>query len=287
MQLMIDTATDDAHTIRAAIRMLQALLQDVPRADTGVEGTRPAVPEVPAPPSNVVNFPTPTAPVAAPASMSAPSVNFPSLPPLMVSPPPPILPTPPITVPATVTPPSLTGATAPGAPAEYDSAGVPFDARIHQKKRSKKADGSWKLQKGIDPALVQSVVSELSASGRMQPLGALPVPSANVPSPPPVFGLSPLPSGAEAPPPPAPPAPVSVEAPPPPPPPPSDAMPTLTFRALVARFGAATKAGQLTPLEVQAICQQHGAPTLMALNSMAHLVPAVNDSLDAALLMKG
>lgn len=302
MQLMIDTATDDIRQIKAAVLMLQTLILAMePKAD------------VPAPPSNVVElFKTPTAaPQAAPAAPSAattattltPSAAVGATAELPASPPPP----PPLKE-APPPPPSLTpvapaaaatvipGATAlasstatnvpspppssqpSNAPPEFDSAGVPFDERIHQKKRGKKTDGSWKLQKGIDPAVVQSVISELSASGKMQQPGA----ASSAPNPPSaasVFGKSPLPAGAEAPPPPP------AANPAPPPPPASDAMPTVTFRTLVAKCAAATKAGKLQPQQIAAICQQHGAPTLMALNSMAHLIPAVNDTLDAALLM--
>src|SRR6185369_6722013 len=47
--------------------------------------------------------------------------------------------------------------------AEYDSAGMPWDARIHQKAKGKKKDLTWKLIKGIDPAVVQTVTAELMA----------------------------------------------------------------------------------------------------------------------------
>lgn len=291
MQLMIDTATDDAATIRKAIRMLQALIEDAPAAPIGnlgdivlVDGKAAKLSvvkldDVPEPPSNVVNFPKP--PAAAPTAEAPP-------------PPPPLIPSPPPpnsgTLAAAAVPPLAPVATAPvvvpssQAP-EFDSAGVPFDARIHQKKRSKKTDGSWKLQKGIDPAVVQSVISELSASGKMRPLDAPNPPSATPPSsaatpgPVGVFGKSPLPPGAEAPPPPP------AANPAPPPPPASDAMPTVTFRTFVAKCAAATKEGKLTPQQIAGICQQHGAPTLMALNSMAHLIPDVNATLDAMLMM--
>lgn len=283
MQLMIDLddALESSHRAEVTIAMLRTAADLLERSSI-VQNSRTKsadVPSPPAAPSNIVNFPKPTAPTA-PAQLEVP--------------PPPPAPLessssslqPGSSLP--VAPPSnlpiATAPSTPSPPVEFDSAGVPFDDRIHQKKRGQKTDGSWKLQKGIDPAIVQRVISELSASGKMRPLDAPPPPSANVPSPPSseaasVFGKSPLPASAAAPSPPI------NEAPPPPPP--SDAMPTVTFRALVARFAAATKDGKLTPQEVQGICQQHGAPTLMALNSMAHLVPDVSATLDAALLMKG
>lgn len=300
MQLMIDTATDGREQILAAIKMLQILVGETAAAPIGRLGD-PVLVDGKVAKLAVESFDKPTAaPQAAPAAPSAattattltPSAAVgataelpaspPPPPPLREAPPPPPSLSPPTPAAAAV-PQSAPAATAPGAAPpnqapEFDSAGVPFDERIHQKKRGKKTDGSWKLQKGIDPAVVQSVISELSASGKMQQPGA----ASSAPNPPSaasVFGKSPLPAGAEAPPPPP------AANPAPPPPPASDAMPTVTFRTLVAKCAAATKAGKLQPQQIAAICQQHGAPTLMALNSMAHLIPAVNDTLDAALLM--
>lgn len=62
---------------------------------------------------------------------------------------------------------------------EYDASGLPWDARIHNKGRTKKKDGTWKLQKGLDPIFAQQVVQELIAKK-----------SANAPAPtvsPPVY----------------------------------------------------------------------------------------------------
>lgn len=284
MQLMVDIndALESSGRAEAAIKMLRAAADILENSDI-VKHSRadaPAAPKDSAPPvkENVVQLfksPTATAPAA-----PAPLTEAPPPPPPLIDIPPPPLP------PASLLPSVLNS---PGnipvasAPVEFDSSGVPFDDRIHQKKRGQKTDGSWKLQKGIDPAVVQAVISELSAAGKMAPAGTVQprattaASSAASQSPAAgVFGKSPLPAGA-----------TPADNPAPPPPPSSDAMPTVTFRALVAKCAAATKDGKMTPQEVQGLCQQHGAPTLMALNSMAHLIPDVNASLDATLLMKG
>lgn len=42
----------------------------------------------------------------------------------------------------------------------FDSSGMPWDARIHQKGHSVKKDGTWKLKKGIDENLVVAVTQQ-------------------------------------------------------------------------------------------------------------------------------
>lgn len=301
MQIMIDTNTDNAATIRKAVAMLQVYLDDAPAFPvTHFEKS----PEVPAPPAKITEkvlpFAKPSEAPSAPAaqnagaipssSAAAPTGNAvetgsnnpaPPPPPLVKIPEPPSAPS----------APSLTGsatssaASAQNGPVEYDSAGVPWDARIHQKTKGVKKDRTWKLLKGIDQNIVQGVIAELSANGKLKQADAFVSPSNAAPNPPSsatasVFGKTPLPTGAEAPPPPA-----APQAPPPPPP--SDAQPGTAFRTLVARFAGATKAGHMTPQQLNALCQANGAPNIMALNSMEHLIPAVNTALDGELLSRG
>lgn len=47
--------------------------------------------------------------------------------------------------------------------ADVDSAGLPWDARIHSEKKTTKTDGTWRLRRNLDPAFVQQVVQELVA----------------------------------------------------------------------------------------------------------------------------
>lgn len=46
-------------------------------------------------------------------------------------------------------------------PPEVDSAGYPWDARIHSANKSIVADGTWRKKKGVDPSLVDQVQAEL------------------------------------------------------------------------------------------------------------------------------
>lgn len=191
--------------------------------------------------SNVVNFPTagtvPPPPPANTAATLAPSGN---VAPIVVA---------------------ATNVVSAPMPLDYDKAGMPWDARIHQKAKGVKKDGTWKLIKGIDTAIVQAVTAELAArKGASAPVSlpqtqpgtsSVPVPPvSNVPAPPGV---------------PAPPAPASVSVPPPP------AVGTVSaspYRALIDKITEFTKAGKLAPAKVAEICQSHGAPSLMALNGM-------------------
>lgn len=140
--------------------------------------------------------------------------------------------------------------------------------------------------KGIEeksPGLVQAVTAELAArKGASAPVslppaqpylyqgstGPVPVPPvANVPAPP----------GVPAPP-------VS----PPVPVPPSPAVGLVgnpsAYRALIDKITDLTRNQKITAAKVMEMCQLHGAPNLMQLNSMPHLVAEVEKSIDAAVL---
>lgn len=69
-----------------------------------------------------------------------------------------------------------------GKTGELDSAGLPWDERIHSGSKKKNADGKWKLRKNVDEALVKAVEAETrNATGevpaflRNQPAPAAPV----------------------------------------------------------------------------------------------------------------
>lgn len=90
-------------------------------------------------------------PAFTPAELANPAVNVPNgLP---------ALPLPGVASASAPLTPSTSGATA--APAasgvELDSAGLPYDVRIHSAGKSKIADGTWKLKKGVDKGLVAQV----------------------------------------------------------------------------------------------------------------------------------
>lgn len=267
--------------------------------------TIPPAPTVSAPAYNVPLPPEALTRIA--LGLGSPEFHIPPPPPPNVPPPPSndedegptsfptagTVPPPPLVTTAAILAPSGNAAMNAGAAtdvvsgAEYDSAGMPWDARIHQKAKGKKKDNTWKLIKGIDTAIVQAVTAELAArKGASAPVSlpptstgsnSMPVPPvANVPAPP---GVSSSPASAPVPVPPPPAVGVAGASP---------------YRALIDKITALTKAGKLAPAKVAEICQSHGAPSLMALNGMQAqmsardpgltVIQAVDKDVDAAAL---
>lgn len=203
MQLMIDILQETPERLRLASKFLEdhaALIEksEAGRADESLglnvpavpAGTStapvvpPAPPAPPPPPSNVLPFVPPVPPsVAIPTAPAAPPA--PSVPPVAST----------LSVP--VSPVTTTTGALPTTD-EYDSAGMPWDVRIHQKTKNKKKDGTYKLLKGVDPGLVSSVVVELQAQGRIRQdmAGKSTAPSVD---PLTLFGKTALPPGASAP----------------------------------------------------------------------------------------
>lgn len=62
-----------------------------------------------------------------------------------------------------------------GAPA-FDSAGVPWDARIHAATKATIADGTWRTRRGVDKAVVEAVTVELLGQQQPEPV-ATPMPT--------------------------------------------------------------------------------------------------------------
>lgn len=285
---------DISNETPAALRLAAQFFLDHANLREAMEGAGQIVPT--GTPDNVVPFPFPTvhpamgatAPVAPPAPITnstaplappAPTMNAPIAPTADTS---------------TTMAPSAPAVASPGVSAapladKYDSAGVPFDARIHQKKEGVKKDGTWKLQKGIADSLVSTVMQELAPRIR-----------ASAP-PAPALGQSPLPAGAAAPvslpittvaqanal---APPAPRSVAPSAPPAPAPSgETAPVQAFdpyRALIDKISKARAAKTLTAEEVTQTVAAFGVPNLPALNAMPHLIDSVSANIDAILAMR-
>jgi hypothetical protein len=297
VQLMIDILAETPAALRLAAEFLtsHAALREMSEVPTGTQPAAPLAPVAPAAPSNVVPFVLPpvapaqgaTAPVAPPAPTmnltpppiptSAPSVATPDMSASPTAPPAPISNV------ATVSP----GASAaPPAAEEYDDHGVPYDGRIHQKGKSKKKDGSWKLQKGIADAIVSAVMQELAPRIRKPPAAPAappaPAPDAGTPvsvgAPAPVT-LPPVPPVPQAPL--APPAPGQVAAPPAPV---ETVAPALDpYRTLIRKVTEARTAKRCTAEEVTACAASAGVPSLQALNAMPHLIATVEAHIDALL----
>lgn len=301
-QLMIDISTETPEGLELAAEFLRshaALKRAIESATPSVPtGTQPAplVPAAPVAPAAASLTPsTPNAPTAP----TAPGNVVPFVPPAPTNAPPAAIPG---TSSADSANPSNPATASPGASAappvdEYDSAGVPWDARIHQKGKGQKKDKTWKLQKGIADSLVSTVMQELAPRIRKAP--AAPAAPAE-PNPAAVFGHTPLPAGASAPVslPPVPPVPTAPQVPPvtggpqgvgspeaPPAPPGAEtvAPPADPFRAIVAKITKARGEKRLTAEEVTQCCASAGVPTLQSLNAMPHLIATVEANIDALL----
>lgn len=159
---------------------------------------------------------------------------------------------------------------------QLDKNGLPWDGRIHASTKTKVADGSWKMRRGVEDAEVARVEAELR-----QVMGTAPVPNAAA-SP-----VAPVPAAPIAAPPSPPAAPSAPNVPSPTVPgnapvvsaatiaasaPPSSA---LTFPQLVPKITAAVQQGRLTQQQVLAACNANGLPSLPMLAARPDLVGAV------------
>ena len=204
---------------------------------------------------------------------------------------------------------NLAATQAPGI--EVDSAGMPWDYRIHASSRAKVADGTWRQRRNLDPNVLAQVQAEM-----LQVMG-LPIPTAGSgsqqeeqPSADPIAEADPEQAFIDAvippPPPPAAPA-VAVPVPPPfahsaavpvapvaiaPPPPstPAGAATTaslssqpVTFPQLVSRITKMLAAKELTQGDIAGACQSLGIPHMPALASRPDLIPSMATALGIAL----
>lgn len=285
MQIVIDTAHDNPEQIRRAARFLFVLAgpgdvdpqivprgtesvipeTNLPRAPVTTFETAPSVPEPsrayipPPPPPNVVNFPPP------PPSPYTGQIHENSAARL-----------------AAEQIASRVAATEVLA-REYDSARMPWDARIHQEKKTRKKDGTWKIKKGLDQKILQAVVAELAAArgpaNIVPPAPAMvPLPPGVPPAPTPVSAVTTvsLPGSITV-------LPTRVHTGAVPTPPTLSASDVSAYRALIDKISEATITGKLEPGVVHAIIQRHGVPNLQALYGMPHLIPDVNTSINLAL----
>lgn len=212
MQLMIDIATETPAALRLAASFFAdhaALMENEESKAALIRSVAPSVP------SNVVPFPPPVPPVVPvavnPAQFTPNVQTAPIAPPVPTAIPPastlvPVVPAAPVNTtiqnnasPATI----MTGGIF-----ELDSAGMPWDARIHQKLKSKKKDGTWKLQKGIADNIVAAVTQEIHVYLLTHPELRAPQTSVTAGAAAPV-SLPPVPIGIQAPA--APPAPQNYE----------------------------------------------------------------------------
>lgn len=150
---------------------------------------------------------------------------------------------------------------------EVDKNGLPWDGRIHSSARSKIADGTWKMRRGVEDEFVKGIENELR-----QTMGVPPVPMAPSPlTPPPATVFS-----APAAPIPAPPV-ASIA--PPPVVAPVEVATQLTFPKLMQRITAAFAAKTMDQAMIHEAVQAAGLPSLPMLASRPDLVQTVADKL--------
>jgi hypothetical protein len=181
------------------------------------------------------------------------------------------------TIPAPPPPPPPAGpqlVPAPPAPVSpvagvIDSAGFPWDQRIHSSSHAQNANGTWRAQRGVSAQVVAEVEAELrekhgivsKADKQAPPPPAAPIPIAAsaVPSAPPT---GPIASATE---------------------PPS----SITFPAFVAKLSAAIQNNKLTEAEFTQTCAFAGVGNLTLLGQRLDLLPAVNAQIDLLIKARG
>lgn len=264
MQIMIDSASDNAAYLRRVAKFLneEADIRD------SEDSAPPLLPIIPAPAAiDTAKVGFGPKPVAFGLDSSTGSTAA--------------IPPQPVIVPLAPVAPAAPAASAGPAPVsaaalEFDSTGLPWDARIHQETRGKKVDGTWKLKKGLDSAIATTVIAELRVA---HPL----------PNPASLSFVAPAA------------APTPQQAPPPPvtqvaPPPPANQVPAAVpqavpsaqvtgFRSLMQKITAATTAGKLTNVQVDAALQSVDLPPrqLVSLVQNPDKVAGVEAYIDACL----
>lgn len=193
----------------------------------------------------------PLAPPAAPspAAVEA-SASVPAAAPASIPPPPPA---------ASAVPSPSPAAATPAPAAAVDAKGLPWDERIHASSRAKIADGSWRMKRGVQSHVIETVEAELRAQ-----MGFVGQSGSTV-----AFDAAPA-NGASVPPPPAAPAPL-------PPGPPA-----LTFGIVASRIGKAVTAGTLSGNVLSVKLAELGFPDgLHTVNSRPDMWQKILDTLGA------
>lgn len=115
----------------------------------------------------------------------------------------------------------------PSPPVALDKTGTPWDARIHSSSRALVANGTWRLKKGVDKTLVESVTRETREPVNAAVNTASLAQTAAIPAPP--LGLIPLPPA-----------------------------PPLPFNEISRFFAVHCMAGKLTHADMEAMAKHSG-----------------------------
>lgn len=192
MQILCDTDTETLAGLLSIIRTLNEVMYarsaDVPTGTNAVPQLPPAAPAAPATAPSVLAAAIAIAGVESANSGDAPPAGLgfgePSVTSIQIangngtvdnSAPPALLTTQSIASPATIVPAAPSASVPAAAPpaaltpnsltvalaAELDSAGLPWDARIHSDTHKKNADGSWRFRRNLDEAVKVAVLAEM------------------------------------------------------------------------------------------------------------------------------
>ena len=218
---------------------LQAMRTDMRAPAASPQPTVAPVPPAPPALSTVVAPPPPIAPVAPPVTSPEPTNVFAQAAATSVAPATPVAP--PIAAPA----PS----------GNRDKNGLPWDGRIHASSKALVADGSWRMKRGVDDALVATVTAALRTAAAAPAGGGL----AGMPWP---FATS----AADVQP---------LQAPPPP--------PANAYASLMAQVSQRIAGGSITVQQVTDACVALGVPSVAELATREDLVPFVAQALGVTL----
>jgi hypothetical protein len=150
------------------------------------------------------------------------------------------------------------------APTILDSAGFPWDKRIHSSSHAQNTNGTWRAQRGVS----LSVVAEVEAELRQQ-YGIMSKADKQAPPPPPqpaaAADIVPVPAAASTP----------------------TSASDITFPAFVAKLSAAIQNNKLTEAEFTQTCAFAGVGNLTLLGQRLDLLPAVNAQIDLLIKSRG
>jgi hypothetical protein len=148
-------------------------------------------------------------------------------------------------------------------PEELDAVGLPWDARIHSRTKSKTSDGKWRYQRGVHDHVITRVEAELKLNtGTPQ---ALEAPAYKLPP-------TPVPAAVAPPPPYVPPAPVA---------PLIDLMaPKADFPTFMSKVTSLNQTGKIDRERVVLIIQQFGIPNIPSVATRPDLIPAIMKAID-------
>lgn len=147
---------------------------------------------------------------------------------------------------------------------ELDSRGLPWDARIHSRERTKIANGQWKNKRGTDPELIKTVEAELAGVMSSAPA------SAPVVTPPPVI-VAPPPSPATS---------ANVASPSNVTPPPAPSNVPLDFPSIMRKITTAVTGKIMTATQAAELAQRYGVTSPALLINRPDLFPAIDAELD-------